>query len=67
MPAIDLAALATAATAVLAGVFALAFVFGVVAQRSNFCTMGGIADAVNFGDRTRLRRWVEMTKSIFQM
>jgi hypothetical protein len=35
--------------------FALAFVFGAVAQRTNFCTMGAIADAMSFGDRTRLR------------
>ena len=38
--------------------FALAFVFGAVAQRTNFCTMGAIADLVNFGDRTRLRQWL---------
>jgi uncharacterized membrane protein YedE/YeeE len=38
--------------------FALAFAFGAIAQRTNFCTMGAIADAVNFGDRTRLRQWL---------
>ena len=35
--------------------FVLSFVFGAVAQRSNFCTMGAISDAVNFGDWTRAR------------
>lgn len=55
MPAIDLAA---QATAVLASVFALAFVFGAVAHRTNFCTMGSIADVVSFGDWTRLRQWL---------
>ena len=43
---------------VLWAAFALAFVFGAVAQRTNFCTMGGIADLVNFGDTNRLRQWL---------
>ncbi len=55
MPAVDIAA---QATAVLASVFALAFVFGAVSHRTNFCTMGSIADVVSFGDRTRLRQWL---------
>ncbi|MBL8383780.1 MAG: YeeE/YedE family protein [Burkholderiales bacterium] len=38
--------------------FALAFVFGVVAQRSNFCTMGAVSDIVNIGDWTRMRMWL---------
>ena len=38
--------------------FALAFVFGAAAQRCNFCTMGAISDAVNFGDKRRLRMWL---------
>ena len=33
----------------------LSFVFGAVAQRSSYCTMGAISDAVNFGDWTRAR------------
>ena len=33
--------------------FALAFVFGAVANRVNFCTMGAITDIVNFGDWRR--------------
>ena len=38
--------------------FALAAVFGAVATRVNFCTMGAISDAVNFGDWRRMRMWV---------
>ena len=38
--------------------FALAFVFGVAAQRSNFCTMGALSDIVNLGDWTRMRMWL---------
>ena len=38
--------------------FALAFVFGAVANRVNFCTMGAIADIVNFGNWHRMRMWV---------
>ncbi|HXF45353.1 MAG TPA: YeeE/YedE family protein [Burkholderiaceae bacterium] len=43
---------------VLASAFALAFVFGAVAQRAGFCTMGAVADWVNFGDTTRMRQWL---------
>ena len=38
--------------------FLLATVFGAVATRVNFCTMGAISDAVNFGDKRRLRMWL---------
>jgi uncharacterized membrane protein YedE/YeeE len=38
--------------------FALAFVFGFVANRVNFCTMGAVTDVVNFGDWRRMRMWV---------
>lgn len=38
--------------------FALAFVFGYVANRANFCTMGAIADVANFGDWRRMRMWL---------
>jgi uncharacterized protein len=43
---------------VLASTFGLAFVFGAVAHRINFCTMGAIADVVSFGDTLRLRQWL---------
>ena len=38
--------------------FALAFAFGAVAQRTGFCTMGAVADIVNFSDWTRMRQWL---------
>ncbi len=38
--------------------FALAFVFGAVANRVSFCTMGAITDALNFGDWRRMRMWL---------
>ena len=45
--------------ALIAGLaFALAFVFGAVAHRVSFCTMGAITDVVNFGDWRRMRMWI---------
>ena len=38
--------------------FALAFVFGAVAQRVDFCTMGSITDIVVSGDWRRMRMWL---------
>src|SRR5450631_4281759 len=38
--------------------FGLAFVFGAVANRMNFCTMGAITDVVHVGDWWRLRMWL---------
>jgi len=43
---------------VVLGGFALAFVFGFVAMRANFCTMGAIADVVNMGHWGRMRMWL---------
>ena len=37
--------------------FALAVVFGALAQRTHFCTMGAVADVVNIGDWSRMRMW----------
>ena len=37
--------------------FAIGAAFGAAAQRSNFCTMGAVADIVLMGDWTRLRMW----------
>ncbi len=45
------------ATRVLWASFVLAVLFGAVAQRTRFCTMGAIADAVNVGDWARARMW----------
>ena len=38
--------------------FALAAIFGGIAQRTHFCTMGAVADIVNMGDWTRMRMWL---------
>ena len=38
--------------------FGLAVVFGAVAQRVNFCTMGAVTDVANFGDWRRMRMWL---------
>jgi len=38
--------------------FFLAVVFGVVVNKTNFCTMGAVSDWVNIGDKSRLRSWV---------
>lgn len=43
---------------VLWAAFALAVVFGAIAQRTHFCTMGAVADIVNMGDWTRMRMWI---------
>ena len=37
--------------------FAIAVVFGAVAQQTRFCTMGAVADLAAMGDWTRLRLW----------
>jgi uncharacterized membrane protein YedE/YeeE len=46
------------ATYVAWGAFALAFVFGAVGNKTNFCTMGAVSDWVNMGDTGRLRMWL---------
>ena len=43
---------------VLWGGFALAFVFGAVASKTNFCTMGALSDVVNMGHWGRMRMWL---------
>jgi uncharacterized membrane protein YedE/YeeE len=55
MQDIDMGAVATQ---VLWASFALAMVFGAIAQRTHFCTMGAVADIVNIGDWSRMRMWV---------
>ena len=37
--------------------FALAVLFGAIAQRTHFCTMGAVSDIVNLHDWTRMRMW----------
>ncbi|MBS0320422.1 MAG: YeeE/YedE family protein [Proteobacteria bacterium] len=43
---------------VAGGAFALAFVFGAVAQKTHFCAMGSVSDIVAFGDWRRMRMWL---------
>jgi uncharacterized membrane protein YedE/YeeE len=38
--------------------FALGVVFGLVANKTNFCTMGAISDVVNMGHWGRMRAWL---------
>jgi hypothetical protein len=40
------------------GAFALAVVFGWVANKTNFCTMGAVSDIVNMGAWGRMRMWM---------
>ncbi|HVB46805.1 MAG TPA: YeeE/YedE family protein [Burkholderiales bacterium] len=40
------------------GAFTLAFIFGAVANRTNFCTMGAVSDWVNIGNTSRMRMWL---------
>jgi uncharacterized membrane protein YedE/YeeE len=43
---------------VTGGAFALAFIFGAVGNKTNFCTMGAVSDWVNMGDTGRMRMWL---------
>ena len=38
--------------------FALAFVFGAVGNKTNFCTMGAVSDWLNMGSLNRMRMWL---------
>jgi uncharacterized protein len=38
--------------------FIVAFILGAISARSQFCTLGAVADIVNMGDFTRMRMWV---------
>jgi uncharacterized membrane protein YedE/YeeE len=38
--------------------FGLGVIFGFIANKSNFCTMGAISDIVNMGDWGRMRAWL---------
>ena len=49
---------AALASTVVWGAFALAFVFGAVANKTHFCTMGAVSDVVNMGDWNRMRMWL---------
>ena len=51
------AALASLTHLVLWCAFAVGLLFGAVAQRTGFCTMGAVSDIVTMGDWTRMRQW----------
>ncbi len=53
----DISALKALTTQVLWASFVLAVLFGAIAQRTHFCTMGAVSDIVNMGDWTRMRMW----------
>lgn len=40
------------------GGFVLAFLFGAIANKTNFCTMGALSDVVNMSHWGRLRMWL---------
>ena len=44
-------------TQVLWAAFLLSVLFGAIAQRTHFCTMGAVSDIVTMGDWTRMRMW----------
>ncbi len=44
--------------AVLGSTFLISVAFGALMHRTQFCTMGSVADIVNFGDWTRMRMWI---------
>ena len=49
---------ASLAPLVTGGAFLLAFIFGAVANKTDFCTMGAVSDWVNMGHTGRLRMWL---------
>ncbi|NOT17697.1 MAG: YeeE/YedE family protein [Sulfuriferula sp.] len=49
---------ATAQSVLLWVTFGLALVLGLVANKTNFCTMGAVSDWVNMGDFGRMRAWL---------
>ena len=53
----DIHAVNVISTQVLWASFLLSFIFGAIAQRTHFCTMGAVSDVVTMGDWTRMRQW----------
>jgi hypothetical protein len=53
----DILGLNMLTTQVLWAAFILSMLFGAIAQRTHFCTMGAVSDIVNMGDWTRMRMW----------
>lgn len=48
---------AEAQSFLLWAIFGVAVVMGVVANKTNFCTMGAVSDWINMGDTGRIRAW----------
>ncbi len=48
---------AEAQSMLLWSAFIIAFVMGAMVNKTNFCTMGAVSDAVNMGDFGRFRAW----------
>ena len=38
--------------------FGLSVIFGAIANKANFCTMGAVSDWINIGDLNRMRSWL---------
>lgn len=57
MPAMTPSDLLPPTQHVLWAAFLVAMAFGAIVQRTGFCTMGAVSDAVHVGDWTRLRQW----------
>jgi len=53
----DIASLQSLNSQVLWASFGLSALFGLIAQRTHFCTMGAVSDIVSMGDWTRMRVW----------
>lgn len=57
MQGMDIADLKHLQSLVLWAAFAASVLFGFIAQRSQFCTMGAVSDIVNMGSWSRMRMW----------
>ena len=53
----DFSTIKALTTQVLWAAFILSVLFGAIAQRTHFCTMGAVSDIVNMGEWTRMRQW----------
>ena len=53
----EMAEIDTLRLQVLWAAFGLSALFGAVARRTHFCTMGALSDIVHMGDWTRMRMW----------
>ena len=49
---------ATSPNMVLWLTFAVSFAFGVIGQKTHFCTMGAVSDIVNMSEWSRMRMWL---------